>query len=197
MAFCGISKSRVPHVVRIPSAAQPGVIVPRGRGDGVIALDAVIQADPAFGQDYPESPVFVTIEKGRVVHIAGNGFSADRLRLWLESLNSEQSWNGPVHINNGNNPRARFSEISEFERVRGVITFGMGDVSVLSGVLGLADDMEGNLAAPAHWGRRHETAFAAARRQDRLAERDHPIRVTAGRVVVACALPGLRTREDR
>lgn len=131
--------------------AQPGVIVPRGRGDGVIALDAVIQADPAFGQDYPQSPVLVTIEKGRVVDIAGNGFSADRLRIWLESLNSDQSWNGPVHINIGNNPRARFSEISEFERVRGVITFGMGDVSVLSGVLGLADDMEGNLAAPAHW----------------------------------------------
>ena len=27
----------------------------------------------------------------------------------------------------------------------------MGDVSVLSGVLGMADDMGGNLAAPAHW----------------------------------------------
>ena len=130
--------------------AQPGVIVPRGRGDGILALDAVIQADPAFGQDYPESPVFVTLEKGRVVDIGGDGFSAGRLKIWLESLGSEESYYGPVHVNIGNNPRARFSEISEFERVRGVITFGMGDVSVLSGVLG-TKGMGGNLAAPAHW----------------------------------------------
>lgn len=130
--------------------AQPGIIVPRGRGDGIVALDGVIQADPAFGQDYPESPVFLTFEKGRVVKISGNGFSAGRLKVWLESLNSEESYYGPVHINIGTNPRARFSEISEFERVRGVITFGMGDVSILSGVMGQVN-IGDNLSAPAHW----------------------------------------------
>ena len=141
-------KYRTPFVFLPP--AQPGVIVPRGRGDGVIAIDGVIQADPAFGQDYPETPVFLTFEKGRVVDISGNGFSAGRLKRWLESLGSEESYYGPVHVNIGNNPRARFSEISEFERVHGVITFGVGDISILAGVLGMTG-MGGNLAAPAHW----------------------------------------------
>ncbi len=54
-----------------------------------------------------------------------------RLNRWLDSIAGDTGRFGPVHLNLGLNPKARLNEHPEFERVRGAVTMGMGDSSIM------------------------------------------------------------------
>jgi 2,5-dihydroxypyridine 5,6-dioxygenase len=112
-----------------PSA--PGIVLPKYAGDGVIAVDGfVLYADL---HEFPGSPVFMTFKKGRVVDIKGNDrLLVARLSRWLDGIAGDTGRFGPVHFNLGLNPKARLNEHPEFERVRGAVTLGMGDSSLMT-----------------------------------------------------------------
>ena len=112
--------------------AQPGITLPKGSGDGVIAVDGFLLYEPAYDHDTPASPVYLTIEKGKLVDVAGYPLFAGRLRHWLNSLPDDLGAYGPVHVNIGTNPRAMMTQHLEFERIRGTIVFGFGDNSLLA-----------------------------------------------------------------
>jgi leucyl aminopeptidase (aminopeptidase T) len=120
----------------ITPPAQPGVTVPKGRGDGIIAVDGFLLYEPAYDHETPPSPVFLTIEKGKLVDVNGHPLMAGRLKNWLESLPDDSGTYGPVHFNLGTNPRAMLTQHLEFERIRGTIDFGFGDNSLLAPLMG-------------------------------------------------------------
>ena len=111
--------------------AQPGVLVPMGRGDGAINVDGTLLYHPDY-HEKPDTPVRLTFERGRLVKIDGDPVLASRLEAWLEQLGDDGAFNGPVHFNIGNNPNAMLTQSQEWERVYGSITCGMGDLSMLS-----------------------------------------------------------------
>ncbi len=110
--------------------SQPGIVLPKYAGDGVIAVDGfVLYADL---HEYPGGPVFMTFEKGRIVDIRGDDhLLVARLNRWLDSIAGDTGRFGPVHLNLGLNPMARINEHPEFERVRGAVTLGFGDSSIM------------------------------------------------------------------
>lgn len=114
--------------------AQPGILVPKGRGDGSINVDGTLLYHPIY-HEKPDSPIRLTFEKGRLVDIGGDRILAPRLEAWLEDLGDEGAYYGPVHLNIGNNPNAMLTQSQEWERVYGSITCGMGDFSLLGGLI--------------------------------------------------------------
>ncbi len=115
--------------------AQPGILVPLGRGDGSVNVDGTLLYHP----DYHEAPmgaVRLTFESGRLTSIGGEPILASRLENWLDELEDDGARNGPVHLNIGNNPNALLTQSQEWERVYGSITCGMGDLSMLSKIHG-------------------------------------------------------------
>jgi len=120
----------------ITPPAQPGVTIPKGRGDGIIAVDGFLLYEPAYDHETPPSPVYLTIEKGKLVDVKGHPLLAGRLRNWLKSLPDDSGYYGPVHFNLGTNPRAMLTQHLEFERIRGTIDFGFGDNSLLAPLMG-------------------------------------------------------------
>lgn len=117
--------------------AQPGITLPKGSGNGIIAVDGFLLYEPAYDHETPASPVFLTIEDGRLVKIEGHPLYAGRLRHWLASLPDDSGYYGPIHFNLGTNPRAMMTQHLEFERIRGTIDFGFGDNSMLAPLTGL------------------------------------------------------------
>ncbi|WP_374575337.1 hypothetical protein [Phenylobacterium sp.] len=115
---------------QITPGGMPGFIVPAGSGDGVLALDGIMLYENVH--HIPRDPVFFTMEKGRIREITGDRYVATRLRQWLKSLNDENAYNGPVHINLGLSRMARLTEHLEWERVRGAVVCGFGDNSILA-----------------------------------------------------------------
>jgi len=116
--------------------AQPGVTLPKGRGNGIIAVDGFLLYEPAYDHETPTAPVFLTIENGKIVHVEGQPLFAGRLRHWLEMQPDDSAAYGPVHFNLGINPRAMMTQHLEFERIRGTIDFGFGDNSMLAPMMG-------------------------------------------------------------
>ncbi|HPE29673.1 MAG TPA: hypothetical protein PLV61_00685 [Parvularculaceae bacterium] len=115
--------------------AQPGVLIPVGRGDGVVNVDATLLHHPVY-HEKPDSPIKLTFEKGRLVAIGGATPLAATLENWLRGLEDDGAWNGPVHLNIGVNPNALLTQSQEWERVYGSITCGMGDLSLLGQLMG-------------------------------------------------------------
>ena len=128
--------------------AQPGIGLPKGRGNGVIAIDGFILYEPAYDHECPPTPVYLTIENGKIVNIEGHPLFAGRLRHWLESLKDDSGYYGPIHFNIGTNKRAMMTQHLEFERIRGTIDFGFGDNSMLAPLMGL--DFE-TVKSDVHW----------------------------------------------
>lgn len=116
--------------------AQPGLTVPAGSGNGVIAVDGFLLYEPAYDHETPTSPVYLTIENGKLVDVKGHPLFAGRLRHWLDSLPDDSGCSGPIHFNIGTNPRAMMTQHLEFERIRGTIDFGFGDNSMLAPLSG-------------------------------------------------------------
>lgn len=112
--------------------AQPGITLPAGSGNGTLAVDGFLLYEPAYDHETPSSPVYLTIENGKLVDIQGHPLFAGRLRHWLASLPDDSGYYGPVHFNIGTNPRAMMTQHLEFERIRGTIDFGFGDNSMLA-----------------------------------------------------------------
>ena len=128
--------------------ANPGVNLPVGRGNGVIAVDGVLLYEPAYDHESPTSPVYLTIENGKLVDIEGHPLFAGRLRHWLESLPDDSGYSGPIHCNLGTNPRAMMTQHPEFESIRGAIVFGFGDNSMLAPLTGHDFDF---VKSDVHW----------------------------------------------
>ena len=116
--------------------AQPGITLPKGSGSGIIAVDGFLLYEPAYDHETPSSPVFLTIEKGKLCKVEGHPLFAGRLRHWLASLRDDSGYYGPIHFNLGTNPRAMMTQHLEFERIRGTIDFGFGDNSMLAPLSG-------------------------------------------------------------
>ncbi len=113
--------------------AQPGVLVPKGRGTGSVNVDGTLLYHPVY-HEKPDTPLRLTFEDGRLVGIGGDSFLASRLEAWLTDLNDDGAYYGPVHLNIGNNPNALLTQSQEWERVYGSVTCGMGDFSLLGGL---------------------------------------------------------------
>ena len=131
----------------VPGAC-PGITLPKGRGNGVIAVDGFILYEPAYDHESPPTPVYLTIENGKLVNIDGHPLFAGRLHHWLESLADDTGYYGPIHCNLGTNKRAMMTQHLEFERIRGAIDFGFGDNSMLAPLLG--HDFE-TVKSDVHW----------------------------------------------
>ena len=114
--------------------ATPGVVIPRGRGDGILALDGLFLYENVH--HLPKQPVFLTIKDGQITQIEGDPYITHRLRDWLDGLNDDGCRNGPIHANIGLSRHARLTEHLEWERVRGGIVFGIGDNSLLAPFVG-------------------------------------------------------------
>ena len=128
--------------------AQPGITLPKGRGNGTIAVDGFLLYEPAYDHETPTSPVYLTIKDGKLVNIDGHPLFAGRLRHWLKSLPDDTGYYGPIHFNLGTNPRAMLTQHLEFERIRGTIDFGFGDNSMLAPLVG--EDFE-TVKSDVHW----------------------------------------------
>ena len=129
--------------------AQPGVLVPKGTGNGSINIDGTLLYHPIY-HEKPDSPIRLSFEHGRLVNIGGDRILAARLETWLEELGDDGAYYGPVHLNIGNNPNAMLTQSQEWERVYGSITCGMGDFSLLGGLMPGIDKKILNKSA-VHW----------------------------------------------
>lgn len=114
--------------------ATPGVVIPRGRGDGVLALDGLFLYENVH--HLPREPVILTLKDGQVCGISGDPYISQRLEVWLNGLNDDGCRNGPIHANIGLSRHARLTEHLEWERVRGGMVFGFGDNSLLAPFVG-------------------------------------------------------------
>jgi leucyl aminopeptidase (aminopeptidase T) len=129
--------------------AQPGILVPKGRGTGSINVDGTLLYHPDY-HEKPDSPLRLTFRDGHLEGIDGDRILAARLENWLTELDDEGAYYGPVHLNIGNNPNAVLSQSQEWERVYGSITCGMGDFSLLGGLIpGISSDILNQSAV--HW----------------------------------------------
>jgi leucyl aminopeptidase (aminopeptidase T) len=115
----------------LPPAA-PGVVIPKGRGNGVMAVDGFLLYEPAYDHERPTGPVFLTFRNGKIVEVSGERLFAGRLRHWLEAQPNDSAAYGPVHLNLGLNPRAMLTQHPEFEKLRGTVCCGIGDSSLLT-----------------------------------------------------------------
>ncbi len=114
--------------------ATPGVVIPKGRGDGVLALDGLFLYENVH--HIPREPVRLTVEGGTITHIEGDAYICNRLEDWLSNLDDPGCRNGPIHANIGLSRHARLTEHLEWERVRGGMVFGIGDNSLLAPFVG-------------------------------------------------------------
>lgn len=114
--------------------ATPGIVIPMGRGDGILALDGLFLYENVH--HLPKTPVMLTIEHGKITHIEGDAYICNRLEDWLNNLDDEGCRNGPIHANIGLSRHARLTEHLEWERVRGGMVFGIGDNSLLAPFVG-------------------------------------------------------------
>jgi leucyl aminopeptidase (aminopeptidase T) len=111
--------------------AGPGVVLPKFSGDGVVAADGFFLYSDVH--QFPRSPVLLTFERGRIVDIKGEDrLLTSKLKHWLDGIAGDTGRFGPVHFNLGLNPHARLNEHQEFEKLRGTITMGMGDSTLLA-----------------------------------------------------------------
>ena len=129
--------------------AQPGLWLPPGRCRGTLAVDAYLDPEARI-HDTRVQPALFTIQNGRIAKVEGKGAEVNRFREWLETrAAAESSRMGPVHCLLGTNPQAKLlSRHIEFERVRGAITWGWGDSSVIAEMSGIEIE---TVAAPIHW----------------------------------------------
>ncbi len=129
--------------------SQPGLVLPTGSSNGVIAADGFILYEPAYNHETPKSPLRIRVEKSWITEISGDPLTSTRLKNWLESFAPDKTpYHGPVHCNIGTNPRAMLTQHQEFERLRGTITFGWGDNSMLGSLKG---QTFGLVKSPVHW----------------------------------------------
>ena len=115
----------------LPPAA-PGIVIPKGRGNGVLAVDGFLLYEPAYDHETPNSPIMLTFEQGRIVDIEGEALFRDRLRNWLDAQPDDSPRYGPVHLNLGTNSSAMLTQHQEFEKLRGTVCCGIGDSSLLT-----------------------------------------------------------------
>jgi leucyl aminopeptidase (aminopeptidase T) len=114
--------------------ATPGVVIPRGRGDGVLVLDGLLLYENVH--QVPREPIRLTVSRGAITGISGDDYVCHRLRDWLDNLDDAGCRNGPIHANVGLSRHARLTEHLEWERLRGGMVFGIGDNSLLAPLVG-------------------------------------------------------------
>ncbi len=131
----------------LPPAA-PGIVLPKGRGDGVVAVDGVIMLDANY---MPSSPVSLTFEEGRIVKVEGDDHTLiNKMNRWLDGIEGDTGRMGPVHFNIGLNPNAKLTEHQEFEKLRGSLVMGIGDSLLLNQMHPSGNDLE-PVISPVHW----------------------------------------------
>ena len=129
--------------------AGPGIVLPKGRGDGIIAVDGVLLYEPAWDHEKLTGPVFLTFEKGKIVDVRGEPLFAGRLSHWLAEQPDDSAAYGPGHLNLGLNSRAMLTQHQEFEKLRGTVVCGIGDSSLMARIWH-GSDLEPNVSH-IHW----------------------------------------------
>ncbi len=129
--------------------AQPGVLIPRGRGNGIVSIDGTVLWHQLY-HEAPRDPLKFEFVDGRLVNIWGDKYLSGRIRQWLEKLGDEGAWEGPNHLNIGINPNALLTQNQEWERVYGSVTCGMGDLDVVADVM-TADNAGMRPRSKVHW----------------------------------------------
>jgi hypothetical protein len=129
--------------------AQPGVFLPRGRGNGTLTVDGAVLWHQLY-LEQPRTPLKVHFENGKVTNIGGDKYISNRIRNWIEELNDDGAWEGPNHVNIGINPNAVMTQGQEFERVYGAVTCGMGDLSFANDLY-VGDSNLRHSKAKVHW----------------------------------------------
>lgn len=117
--------------------AQPGVIIPKGRGTGSVTVDGTLLWHPVY-HEQPVTPLRLVYEEGRLVEVASKCYLSNRLKNWLEELGDADAFYGPVHLNVGINPNALMTQHPEWERIYGSVTCGTGDMGLVAESLGLS-----------------------------------------------------------
>jgi len=129
--------------------SQPGSTLPTGASNGTIAADGFILYEPAYDHETPKNPLKIRVKDSWIQEVSGDPLTSTRLKNWLESFKPDRSpFHGPVHFNVGTNPRAMLTQHQEFERLRGTMTFGWGDNSILGALFG---DSFKTVKSQVHW----------------------------------------------
>ncbi|MFT4797637.1 MAG: leucyl aminopeptidase (aminopeptidase T) [Candidatus Azotimanducaceae bacterium] len=132
----------------LPPAA-PGIVLPKGAGNGVVAVDSVMMLDDA--NYLPKSPVYLTFDKGKIVNAEGEDRALiAKMNRWLDSIEGDSGRMGPVHFNIGLNPNARLTEHQEFEKLRGSVVMGIGDSVMINKMHVSGKDLE-PVVSSVHW----------------------------------------------
>ena len=131
----------------LPPAA-PGIVLPKGAGNGVLAVDGLLML--ADANRIPKSTVYLTLKKGKIVGAEGEDRPlVAQMNRWLDTIDGDTGRYGPVHINLGLNPKARLNEHQEFEKIRGTIVLGFGDSRFLTRMFS-GSGLE-TVDSPVHW----------------------------------------------
>jgi leucyl aminopeptidase (aminopeptidase T) len=109
--------------------------------NGLIVVDGAMS--PPLGK--LANPIHLTIEKGYIKNIEGNGTDAAVFSDWLNSFNHPNMYLS-AHICYGFGPKATLcGDVVEDERVWGCTEWGWGNVGAT-----LTPDIPGGIPAPAH-----------------------------------------------
>jgi leucyl aminopeptidase (aminopeptidase T) len=130
--------------------AQPGVAIPKGRGDGTVSVDGTLLWHPIY-HERPRDPLILTFENGKLVDAGGDKYLAGRLIAWLKQLGDDGARHGPVHLNIGVNPNALLTQNQEWERVYGSVTCGMGDMSLGGSLFARGQHAPSWVSSGVHW----------------------------------------------
>jgi len=110
--------------------------------NGVIVVDGTLT--PPFGR-VVNTPIKLTIEKGYITKIEGEGSDATEYAAWLKAFNDPNMYLC-AHISYGFGPNAKLSgDIVEDERVWGSTEWGFGNVGPQ-----LVSDIPGGIPASSH-----------------------------------------------
>jgi hypothetical protein len=152
-----IQPSKIP-----PSKPQKGkrwmTFVPWGQAggycnnvQGTIAVNGIIGSRPVGLFGIPSSPIVMEIKNDRIMKAKGDSKIWPLLKSFLDSKKDPNVYGFPAHGPHiGLNPNCYLGGPAEWERLRGNITFGVGDNAVLSRYSG-GRAYGPHISAKVHW----------------------------------------------
>lgn len=121
------------------------------RVEGTLVVNGIIGARSIGIFGLPSGPITMEIKNNRIAKVKGDSRIWPLLSTYLDSKNDPNVYGFPAHGPSvGLNPNAYIGGPAEWERVRGNITFGVGDNSVLARYSG-GEIFGPRISAKVHW----------------------------------------------
>jgi hypothetical protein len=120
--------------------------------EGTLVINGILghRGPGLFG--LPSGPITMEIKDFRIAKVKGDSKIWPLLKSYLDSFNDPNCYGFPAHGPAiGLNPNCRVGGPSEWERLRGCITFGAGDNSVMSKYGGGGTARRPTIKAKMHW----------------------------------------------